>query len=243
YDKSVLLLEGVEGDTLEQKIQANDPHVPQYYEQSLDLLTVLWNKVDRPAKDLDYRKKTRDNLENSGVGKETIEKIIQHGGPIWNHLSELPTNISFDYHPENLIVAPDGTLVKIDNELNPAVPFSFNLANLLIYTTSMPQKTQLQYVRLAKMKLDDKSSDDEFLFGYLGAVFQRALSLSSAWSTGQRDQLHSRRGRVVACAIEALDYMESNYLHIYNQYAASDQTITTLKDGLISLQSHYSMQS
>ncbi|MGM5488241.1 MAG: hypothetical protein ACQESG_04795, partial [Nanobdellota archaeon] len=32
YDKSVLLLEGVEGDTLEQKIQANDPHVPQYYE-------------------------------------------------------------------------------------------------------------------------------------------------------------------------------------------------------------------
>ncbi|MFP4423698.1 MAG: hypothetical protein ACLFP2_00545 [Candidatus Woesearchaeota archaeon] len=243
FEQPVLVLENLEGETLEKKILDEDPSLPEYFEKAVDLLAYLWKNVDISAPQVDYRNKTKLNLIQSEIDKKTLEEITENGKPIWRYLETSPTKVNFDYHPENLFVRNDGVMTKLDNEKNASVPFSFNLANLLIYTGEISLEKQFHYVKLAYQKLEEDINEEESLFAYCGAVFQRALSLTSAWSTGNRSELHPRRVHVISQAIESIEYMQDNLRDFYLHYSGTERySIDELKHGLFNLQAHYSTQ-
>lgn len=223
----VYLMLRSKGETLHDKILADDLNLFQDLTNIADYLAFL--HVSLPTEkskkgELSIPLKLKSTLRNVEltVDRNKVFMILQNYRPVYNALKNAILVVNKDAHPEQWVLDGD-TVTALDWEDKGIVPIQFDLANLLEYSGSI---NNLFKERIIDGYIDsyNKYSGEEiiqdrvqFKLVYLNSVIQRALSLSSAWSSPKRSSMNLRRGQVINKALRAITRIKNEHPDYYNK--------------------------
>ena len=206
----VLVMEYVQGETLERKI-INQDRPLMHLAKAVGMLGLLQScTIDIELEEENYMDKISSRLygNHSQIPRDAANRIMKHYGPVIEGFRELPHALELDYHPENILFSENGQVMKIDNEGHTSVPFVFDHANILNYTPGISDKhrrtAREQAWRAYNTNAKRRVSWQDYSIGYHNAVLHRCISLCSAWSRPDRESLRPRRVMMVENGLSAI---------------------------------------
>lgn len=160
------------------------------------------------------------NLKNKLRAKDfriplaKAKQIVRNYRPVLKAITDNAVWVyNKDAHPENWI-KKDNKIAAIDFEGKELVPAQFDLANLLEYGNFFTRKEirrcvnryyQMAGLEGVQMENENGSVNEKmFMRGYYNAVIHRMISLSSAWSSPKRPNMHLQRRHALARALYAI---------------------------------------
>lgn len=223
----------VPSQSLLEKLEAQEfGDLEETFEGIADYLALLHSSeiiesVSEKGK-LDFASKLEKKLcdENLGCSEKSVHRIIDNYAPVLNAFTFEEAIYAFnkDAHPENWLIAEHGTIVAIDFQDKGLVPIQFDLVNLVEYEKFMTYGEKIKvitdYIDSYNLHKGTNIIKDrkKFMLVYLNAVIQRAISLSSAWSSPDRTTMWGKRHVVMENALEAINNIERYHQAYYTQY-------------------------
>jgi hypothetical protein len=122
----------------------------------------------------------------------------------------------------NWLIDDDKEVICLDTDKTNLVPVQTDLVNLMELGKyfSWQQKKEVinAYVTEFNRHSDEKITDAaDFELGYLAATVNRAIALTSAWSSPARSMMWGRRSVMIDNGIEALEIIRMEHNDFYRQ--------------------------
>ncbi len=168
------------------------------------------------------------------------KEIMKNYRPVYDSIVSQNFVYNKDAHPENWLIDDSSNITALDCEKGWLVPQQFDLANLLDYGNylSYAQKKQIifgAYLPAYGKETNSRIDEKKFITGYLNSVVHRALSLSSAWSSKDRQSLKPKRKFLIDNAIQSICNVAKEDMFYYGSYALN---YTRLMQALSELSAH-----
>ena len=175
-----------------------------------------------------------------GIPAALQKEIMKNYRPIYDSIVAQNFVYNKDAHPENWLIDNSGNITVLDCEKSWLVPQQFDLANLLDYGDylSYAEKKQIifeAYLPAYRKETNSLIDEKKFITGYLNSVVHRALSLSSAWSSKDRQSLWTKRKSLIDNAVDAIYNVAKEDPFYYGRYALN---YTNLMQSLSELSGH-----
>ena len=188
-----------------------------------------------------------DKLRNKDFAVPTRlqKEIINNYRPIYDSIVAQNFVYNKDSHPENWLIDDSGNITVLDCEKSWLVPQQFDLANLLDYGNYLGYAEKKQIIFDAYLPAYGKETNSiidekKFIAGYLNSVVHRALSLSAAWSSKDRQSLWPKRKSLIDNAIQSICNVAKENPSYYDRHALS---YTRLTNALSELSGHLAQSS
>ncbi|MCP3683021.1 MAG: aminoglycoside phosphotransferase family protein [bacterium] len=210
----------VAGETLYERVKRGEN---DDFSDVAEFLALLHAKIPEEMSEkgrLDLEKKLKAGLENENLkaGEDLVAKILDNYTPVFNTFKSAVYGFNKDAHPENWIITENG-IVAIDIEDKGFTPVQFDLVNLMEYGKYLDDNEKDAvidaYINAYNEFAGENVIEDkkQFKLTYLNSVVQRAIALSSAWSSPLRVSLHAHRAIVLDNALHAIDRIETSAIH------------------------------
>lgn len=212
-------------------------------ERVTDYLALIHSKLPEDVSKkgrlrLDFKLKNKLTDEDFSCSRELAITFIRNYHPVLNTFEDAICVFNKDAHPENWLIAEDGSIVAVDFQDKGIVPIQFDLVNLMEYGAFLGHEQKLKVLddyinsynhhKRARV-IKDK---ERFRLTYFNAVVQRAISLSSAWSSPDRTTMWPKREVVIDNAINAIGIIKEEHNYYYKEYK---ENYDNLRDALIEL--------
>jgi len=172
---------------------------------------------------LDIADKVQNKLIDIDLNlpEDISDRLIRNYLPVLDSFKDATYVYNKDAHPENWLVNGK-QIVVLDCENGFLVPQQFDLANLLDYshylTDTQKDEAITAYVIAYEKYTCRTVNMDKFRLTYFNSVIQRAISLSTAWSSEDRPAMHSERQNVLFNAIHAIDRIKREHRSYHSKY-------------------------
>ncbi|MFO7710780.1 MAG: hypothetical protein R6V53_03385 [Candidatus Woesearchaeota archaeon] len=216
YYQPVLVLENLEGETLEKKILDSDPSLPEYYEGITKCLGKLHREVEYEDV-IDMSKKIRTKYD--GVIGDSLSEALTSLNTI---IAETNDIVYFkDANIENWIISPTGKIAVIDCERPFGQYQAIDLVKLLLYFPSDFEEQEYGLIRtyLDSYKQEDHLEEDfieQFYLSVLNGKLQQLFVDYSDYSS--RDQKAHLCPHLIEKGFSTIEQIRNNYPSHYSQY-------------------------
>jgi tetratricopeptide (TPR) repeat protein len=228
-----------QGNTLLELMDSKDYNTDIVLENTVDYLAYLHSVLTRENTSLEnvsmpskLKNRLRDHYFN--ISSELQFSIISNYRPVFKSLENADYVFIKDAHPQNWIYDEDKkSVVAIDFEPKGFQPIQTELTNLLEYTDYMSDEKKIE---LMKRYVSDYTFNtncnslnidyfEKFLLGYYNAVIDRAITLSSVWSSPDRTSFIKKRGNLLKKAIKSIDHIKDTFTDYYKTYSVEYENL------------------
>ncbi len=229
--KYVSIMRRLKGDTLYERLKANDKEPISRVISALAKIHAHF-PTEKYQK-LDIKKNLEEKLKahELGLPSELADRIIENYAPVHEAITDGALWVwNKDAHPENWIIGDK--IGVIDNEGDYLIPALFDLVNLQEYGDFFSEKEKQSNINQYIVNMHSESREINIgtaSRAYRNSVIHRAIALTSAWSSPDRTRMHIYRKQTIRKALYAIDetmkedkyYYERHkdkYLHLHKAF-------------------------